>query len=111
MSPRWGPGNRDENERDIVKHIESMGVLTELIRDKPFDVLCAWKGVLFLLEVKHPKRRKAHKEQLQKQADFRSLWPQVYQVATIPEAVAACYAAAESVLRRTHPLTGSTEPL
>ena len=23
LDPRWGPGNRDENERDIVKHIDN----------------------------------------------------------------------------------------
>lgn len=71
---RWKPpqkAKRDANEPDIVKALEALGVLVERI-DKPVDLLCKYRGRVYLAEVKGEgvKRRKSQVAQ----NEFIDLW-------------------------------------
>ena len=79
---------RDENEPEIVAALRAAGATVEYLT--VIDLLVGFRRRNFLLEVKHPDRRKAHKDRLERQADWRRAWNgQAVEIESVHEALAA----------------------
>jgi hypothetical protein len=99
-SPRWArhaTGQRDKNEPEIIAALERVGA-TVCKLDKPVDLLVAYEGMNFLLEVKPPdegqgrrhRQRKDLAERLARQLAWCTSWPApAAMVSTADEALRA----------------------
>jgi hypothetical protein len=90
MRPPRYARRRDENEPEIVSALEAAGALVlRLNIDGAPDLLVGFRDRLYLLEIKHPARTKAHRAHQERQAAFRALWPACRRVETPGEALRA----------------------
>jgi hypothetical protein len=90
MRPPRYARRRDENEPEIVSALEAAGALVlRLNIDGGPDLLVGFRGRLYLIEIKHPARTKAHRAHQARQAVFRDLWPNCHRVETPEEALGA----------------------
>ena len=79
----------DDNQQEIVNALRDIGAVVFLI-GRPFDLLVAFRGHLFLLEVKNPDGR--NKLGLSQEADILSLslvGVEVHVVRSVEEALSA----------------------
>ena len=65
---------RDGNEREIVGILRSYGISVVLL-DKPLDLLCGWRCITRLAEVKMPRNKKNEpKPYTSDQLEFLDTW-------------------------------------
>ena len=78
MGVRWRPTKRDEAQPGIVAGLRALGYgvldVSPLGNMAPGDLVVFRAGRAWVLEVKTPKREKAHKARLERQAAARSAW-------------------------------------
>lgn len=75
---RWRPTRRDEAQPGIVAGLRALGYgvldVSPLGAAVPCDLVVVRGGLVWLLEVKTPKRAREHKSRLERQAAQRAAW-------------------------------------
>ena len=78
---------RDENEKEIVAALESIGCTVYRL-DAPVDLIVGYRARNILLEVKDGKKTASRKQLTKAQRDFFADWKgQVRQVESVDEAI------------------------
>jgi len=79
---------RDENEKEIITALESIGC-TVYPMDQPCDLLVGRGGKNILIEIKNPSKPKGDRKKTDAQREFFASWKgQVRIVETVDEAIA-----------------------
>lgn len=90
----------DGNHQDVVQALRGAGILvksTAAVGDGFPDLLCAFRGVLVLLEVKDGSLPPSERKLTAKETEFVAAWPRTYVVTSPEEAVLAVVEAARPV--------------
>jgi hypothetical protein len=83
-------GRTDGNHADVVRELTKAGVLVRSmagVGDGFPDLLCAFRGVLVLLEVKDGSLPPSERKVTAKETEFLAAWPSSYVVTSPEEAV------------------------
>lgn len=89
-------GHKDGNHDEVVKGLRDFGILVKSLAgvgEGCGDILCGYRGVLTVLEIKDPESSRGTKLS-QKEAEFVATWPRVYVVTSADDAIRAVVEAA-----------------
>jgi hypothetical protein len=94
-------GHKDGNHDEVVKGLRDFGVLVKSLAgvgEGCGDILCGYRGVLTVLEIKDPESSRGTKLS-QKEAEFVATFPRVYVVTSADEAISVVVEAARPSVR------------